>query len=136
MRITNLNSFSAIIDRIIIESLKIIQFATQNNIQKCNEQNEILSALKLELDIVCDEINNGTYKVLTENRTFVSDVLFENLFKLCLTNYCVSRYDALKLEECNKGVVDVENLKCYINAVRGNLEERAKAKNNLDISVQ
>ncbi len=38
----------------------------------------------------------------------------------------------LKVEESKKGIVNVDMLKNYINAVRENLEERSKSKNNLE----
>lgn len=131
-RISNVNSFSAIIDRLIIENLKIIQFVDQNKLVEAEQQNVIINALKIELDLIYQELLENRYKSIGEQRTYTNDNLFSDLFKLCLNNYCISKGDKLKIEESNKSIVDINNLKNYILAVRENLEERSKSKNNLE----
>lgn len=133
MRVSNLNSFSAILDRLVIENLKLIYFTDKGDEKNIKFQNELLTALKEELDIICEEIGNNEYKSLEEKRTFDSDNLFSNLFQLCLNNFCISKYDKLKINECNKEIINVNNLKNYIFLVRENLEQRSRAKNNLEL---
>ena len=129
---SNVNSFSAIIDRLIIENLKIIQFVDQNKLEKAEQQNVIISELKTELNLIYQELLENRYKSIGEQRTYTNDNLFSDLFRLCLNNYCIAKGDKLKIEESNKSVVDIDNLKNYILAVRENLEERSKSKNNLE----
>jgi hypothetical protein len=131
-RMSNVNSFSAIIDRLIIENLKIIQFTDQNKLEEANKQTEIISELKCELDVIFKELNENRYKSIGEQRTYNSDNLFADLFRLCLNNYCIAKGDKLKIEESNRKIINVNNLKGYINFVRDNLEERSKSKNNLE----
>ena len=131
-RMSNVNSFSAIIDRLIIENLKIIQFVDQNKLEKAEQQNVIISELKTELNLIYQELLENRYKSIGEQRTYTNDNLFSDLFRLCLNNYCIAKGDKLKIEESNKSVVDIDNLKNYILAVRENLEERSKSKNNLE----
>ena len=129
---SNVNSFSAIIDRLIIENLKIIQFVDQNKLEEAEQQNVIISELKTELNLIYQELLENRYKSIGEQRTYTNDNLFSDLFRLCLNNYCIAKGDKLKIEESNKSVVDIDNLKNYILAVRENLEERSKSKNNLE----
>jgi hypothetical protein len=131
-RISNVNSFSAIIDRLIIENLKIIQFTDQNKLKEAELQNQIIMELKAELDKIYNELIENKYVSIREQRTYNSDNLFADLFRLCLNNYCIAKGDGLKIEESEKDVVNVESLKMYINYVRANLEERSKSKNNLE----
>jgi hypothetical protein len=131
-RMSNVNSFSAIIDRLIIENLKIIQFVDQNKLEEAEQQNVIISELKTELNLIYQELLENRYKSIGEQRTYTNDNLFSDLFRLCLNNYCIAKGDKLKIEESNKSVVDIDNLKNYILAVRENLEERSKSKNNLE----
>ena len=131
-RMSNVNSFSAIIDRLIIENLKIIQFVDQNKLKEAEQQNVIISELKNELDSIYQELLENRYKSIEEQRTYTNDNLFSDLFRLCLNNYCIAKGDKLKIEESNKEVIDVNNLKNYVMFVRGNLEERSKSKNNLE----
>lgn len=131
-RISNVNSFSAIIDRLIIENLKIIQFVDQNKLVEAEQQTVIINELKIELDLIYQELLENRYKSIGEQRTYTNDNLFSDLFRLCLNNYCIAKGDKLKIEESNKSVVNIDNLKNYILAVRENLEERSKSKNNLE----
>ena len=131
-RMSNVNSFSAIIDRLIIENLKIIQFVDQNKLEEAEQQNVIISELKTELDLIYQELLENRYISIGEQRTYTNDNLFSDLFRLCLNNYCIAKGDKLKIEESNKEVIDVNNLKNYVMFVRGNLEERSKSKNNLE----
>ena len=131
-RISNVNSFSAIIDRLIIENLKIIQFVDQDKLIEAEQQNEIISELKIELSLIYQEVLQSKYHSIGEQRTYSSDNLFADLFRLCLNNYCIAKGDKLKIEESKKDVIDVNNLKNYVMFVRRNLEERSKSKNNLE----
>ena len=133
-RMSNVNSFSTIIDRLIIENLKIFQFIENGDLEKADDQNDIISELKNELDIIFDEIKSNSYDSISEQRTFTtSDNVFLNLFLLSLNNYSIAKGDKLKLEEIKKDEIDVEKLKLYIEFVRSNLELRSHSKNNLEI---
>ena len=131
-RMSNVNSFSAIIDRLIIENLKIIQFVDQNKLEEAEQQNVIISELKNELDLIYQELLENRYKSIGEQRTYTNDNLFSDLFRLCLNNYCIAKGDKLKIEESKKDIVNIDTLKNYINSVRENLEERSRSKNNLE----
>ena len=129
---SNVNSFSAILDRLIIENLKIIQFVDQNKLEEAGRQNVIIGELKIELDLIYQELLENRYASIEEQRTYTNDNLFSDLFRLCLNNYCIATGDKLKIEEIKKSVVDIDNLKKYILYVRENLEERSRSKNNLE----
>lgn len=133
-RMSNVNSLSAIIDRLIIENLKIIQFTDKNDIEKAEKQKLIIQELKKELDIIFKEISNKKYKSICEQRTYNSDNFFQDLFILCVNNYCISKYDKLKIEESKKSnsEINIKKLKNYIQIVRSNLESRAEVKNNIE----
>lgn len=129
----NVNSFSAIIDRLIIENLKIFQFIERGELEKADEQNAIISELKKELDIIFDEIESKSYDSISEQRTFhTSDNTFFNLFLLSLNNYSIATGDQLKINESQKEEIDVNTLTECIKFVRTNLELRSYAKNNLE----
>jgi hypothetical protein len=131
-RISNVNSFSAIVDRLIIENLKIIQFTDKNEIQKAEYQNIIIIELKSELDLIFNEIINNKYQSITEQRTYSSDEFFADLFKLCLSNYCIAKGDKEKIEIVKNNPIDLEKLKSSIEYVRNSLEIRANTKNNME----
>ena len=129
---SNVNSFSAIIDRLIIENLKIIQFVDQNKLEEAEQQNVIISELKTELDLIYQELLENRYISIGEQRTYTSKNLFSDIFRLCLNNYSIALGDKLKIEESKKDIVNIDTLKNYINSVRENLEERSRSKNSLE----
>ena len=131
-RMSNVNSFSAIIDRLIIENLKIIHFVDQNKLEEAEQQNVIISELKTELDLIYQELLENRYISIGEQRTYTSKNLFSDIFRLCLNNYSIALGDKLKIEESKKDIVNIDTLKNYINSVRENLEERSKSKNSLE----
>jgi len=131
-RMSNVNSFSAIIDRLIIENLKIIQFVDQNKLEEAEQQNVIISELKTELDLIYQELLENRYISIGEQRTYTSKNLFSDIFRLCLNNYSIALGDKLKIEESKKDIVNIDTLKNYINSVRENLEERSRSKNSLE----
>ena len=131
-RMSNVNSFSAIIDRLVIENLKIIQFVDQNKLEEAEQQNVIISELKTELDLIYQELLENRYISIGEQRTYTSKNLFSDIFRLCLNNYSIALGDKLKIEESKKDIVNIDTLKNYINSVRENLEERSRSKNSLE----
>lgn len=131
-RISNANSFSAIIDRLIIENLKIIQFVDQNKLEMAEKQNEIIGALKNELEVIYDELLNNKYSSVDEQRTYTPDDIFSDMFRLCLNNYCIAKGDRKITNDSKLPIVNITELQTYINFIRQNLEERSKSKNNLE----
>ena len=116
-RMSNVNSFSAIIDRLIIENLKIIQFVDQNKLEEAEQQNVIISELKTELDLIYQELLENRYISIGEQRTYTSKNLFSDIFRLCLNNYSIALGDKLKIEESKKDIVNIDTLKNYIISI-------------------
>lgn len=132
-RISNLNSFSAIIDRLIVENLKLLTFIDRND-DKAESQKIIISEIRKELDDVFQEITNGSYSSVGENRTYesTSTELIDDIFKLCTSNYVIGKLDAEKI----KLNVDGDLLKGYVLQVRDYLEFRAHIKNKIEDNVK
>ena len=132
-RICNLNSFSSIIDRIIIENLKLLRFLDDKNDIKIEEQLNIISGLKYELDVVVLELEKKKYKSIDENRTYESTTneMIDDIFKLCVCNYIIGKKDKQKIIFAEKGL-NVKKMRSYILQVRDYLEFRAYIKNKLE----
>ena len=75
-KISNYNSISTAIDRLVIERVKMAQF--QDRADKGDEtmwkkvelQERLVSALRGELAVLLDEIVNKGYSAIKEERTF------------------------------------------------------------------
>ena len=122
MRISNVNTFSALIDRLIVENLKMIKFVDEKD-NRASLQQLIIDDLKQELEDICDDINKSQYECRQECRTFTY-----NLLRLCLDHYYITKYDNLKLEDD----IDLSQVRAYNLLVRECLEDRAVIKNRID----
>jgi len=125
MRISNVNSFSAIVDRLIVENIKMIQFVDKKDDRQSLQQ-LIIDDLREELELCFKQIKKGDYQYRKECRTFT-----HNLLRLCLDNYYISKYDNLKLQDD----IDLSQIRAYNHLVRECLEDRAAIKNKLDHNV-
>lgn len=135
-RICNLNSFSAIIDRIIIEHLKMLQFIDKKDDAKVREQFIIIDGLRDELSVIFSEMQKKKYKSINENRTYQSksNQMIENIFKLCVCNYVIGKKDKDKIKSAEIGL-NVKRMRGYILQVRDYLEFRAYIKNKLEKDI-
>jgi adenosyl cobinamide kinase/adenosyl cobinamide phosphate guanylyltransferase len=82
IRLTNIDCFSAYLDRLITEKIKKYNFDKENK-NEVSEHQEILCNY-INNDIIYlfnDIINNGHYNFIGEKRTFDEKILIENLKK-------------------------------------------------------
>ncbi len=122
MNISNVNTISALIDRLIIENLKMIKFL-ENKDDRASLQQLIIDDLREELEGIFKQIKDGKYAYRQECRTFT-----HNLMRLCFDNYQIAKYDNLKLEDD----LELSQLRAYTHLVRDLLEDRAAVKNKID----
>jgi hypothetical protein len=136
-RISNLNSFSAVIDRIIIENLKLLKFVDDNNKEKIITQENVINGLHKELSDILDEVYNGDYHSLDENRTYAakSNELLEDIFKLCTCNYIIGKLDKKKIYAAEHSNISSKRMRSYILQVRDYLEFRSYIKNKLEKDI-
>ena len=75
-KISNYNSISTAIDRLVIERVKMAQFQDRSDQgdetmwKKVELQERLVSALRGELAVLLDEIVNKGYSAIKEERTF------------------------------------------------------------------
>ena len=135
--ISNLNSLSALIDRIIVENIKLNHFRLNDNYENEYQQKVIVAALQKELVLFFfDTITNGDYKCLTENRTFELKKKVEEFVttvdSLCKCHSNITYCDGNKLKEVKLDNPDMNLVLELEYKNRENLEKRASDKNKLD----
>jgi len=132
MRITNINTLSALIDRLTTEHVKKTSFYINGDHDKVIHQEHIINEIINELNILFEEINQtNKYVYLKEFRTIKPGIVdhIENVIKIDLEN--------IEAEKCrvtylNKNKVDLmTTLKNDLWLRIGN-ELRANIKNTLD----
>src|SRR5687768_9385025 len=93
MRISNVNSFSALVDRLIVENLKLIHFVDTKDDRQCIQQ-LLIDDLREELEHCFKQIQHSKYQYRKECRTFT-----HNLLRLCFDHYQITKYDRLKIQD-------------------------------------
>ena len=124
MKITNINTVSALIDRLITEKIKQYFFLVEGDNRAAETQGEIANAINKEIQITLFEaIKDKNYDFASEQRTY----------KKKISNLTDNRSDLIVMN-LNVGKAD-HNLAGIINNLklsRLSLEKRSKLKNNID----
>ena len=105
MRITNIDTLSALIDRLITERIKYFFFNKEGNTKKTAHQEIVIHEIKSKLINLFEEVyNNKEYNYISENRTFTSSNIIENIDELITNDIHIGESDrarlkAVKMEE-------------------------------------
>jgi len=124
MKITNINTISALLDRLITEKIKQYFFLIEGDHKAAQTQGEIANAINKEIQITLFEaIKDKNYDFASEQRTYKKKIsnLTDSISDLIVMNLNVGKAD--------------HNLAGIINNLklsRLSLEKRSKLKNNID----
>ena len=131
--ITNINTLSALLDRLITERIKSFFFKQKKKNKLKNKQLIIIKQIKIEIKNTIKKIlDENHYNYLSEQRTFKKD-----------SNKLVKQIEDLIVQDLNIGKADnklansirfnkKENLLKDIQLSRISLEKRANLKNEID----
>lgn len=120
MRITNVDSIAALIDRLIVENIKMYFF---EDVERVEHQQSVINAIKDKLELAFFEVSvKGSYDYISEKRTFS-----DNISKLTEFNLEIGEGDRAKLAQ-------IEILKQELR-VRSANESRARTKNEIDAQL-
>ena len=124
MKITNINTISALIDRLITERIKQYFFLVEGDERSAKTQGQIS-------EVICDEIKDTLTEAMIKNKyDFVAE---QRTYKKKISNLTDSISDLIVMN-LNVGRAD-SNLATIINNIklsRLSLEKRSKLKNNID----
>ena len=124
MKITNINTLSALIDRLITERIKQYFFLKEGDVRSAKVQGEIAEVIVGEIkDTLLEAITTKEYNFVGEQRTYKNKVsnLVDSISDLTIMNLNVGHADS--------------NLATIVNNIklsRLSLEKRSKLKNNID----
>jgi hypothetical protein len=134
--ITNINTFSALLDRLITEKIKEYFFVKNNKSNLVKKQRIIISSINKEIieTFILIKKYKG-YKYLKENRTFnYNAALLVKLFsKLTHEDLNIGMADN-ELAESIKGK-NKKKIVLKLKKSRNSLENRAVIKNQIDLSL-
>jgi hypothetical protein len=133
IKITNVDTISALFDRLICEHVKLYFFRKENNIDKINHQQLVIQELRNRVSITFREcFEEHGYDYIAEKRTFHIDGIKEELEKLIYNDVEIGEADRARLAEVSKPEPNIDVLVREEARLRVSNEGRAMRKNIID----
>lgn len=133
MRITNLDTLSAMLDRLVTENIKKFFFEKDGLSDKIEHQVKVIDELKEKISELFHECyDNKEYNYMSEKRTWKDDDVVEDISELTYNDILVGESDRGVLKQVTSDSLDLEELKFQAKRMRKSNEGRAKNKNNID----
>jgi len=133
MRITNIDTLSAYLDRLITENIKLYFFEKDNLDEKANHQKLLIKEVKGKItELLVESLENRSYIYLEEHRTFDENSIVEQLEELIRNDINIGEADRARLEETKKSEPNLERMVVNEKRLRKANEGRAANKNNID----
>jgi len=133
MRITNIDTLSAYLDRLITENIKLYFFTKDGLTEKINHQKQIIFEIKEKIsELFIETLQKNSYNYIEEYRTFDETSIIEELEDLIQNDINIGEADRARLEETTKDVPNLDRMIINEKRLRKANEGRAKNKNNID----
>lgn len=122
-RITNIDTLSALLDRLVTENIKRFFFDKDGLSEKVEHQDIVILEIKKRLtELFIEVYDNGKYDYISENRTFTANNIVENIEELITNDIHIGESDRARLR-----VAMLEEKR-----LRKSNEGRSKNKNIID----
>ena len=133
MRITNLDTLSAMVDRLVTENIKKFFFEKDGLTDKVEHQVKVIEELKEKISELFHECyHDKKYDYISEKRTWKDDDIVEDISELAYNDILVGESDRGVLKEVTSDDTDIDELKFQAKRMRKSNEGRANNKNNID----
>ena len=131
---TNIDTLSALLDRLISENIKLYFFQKDNLTDNIKHQEEVISQIKERLNnLFVDVFWNKEYNYISEKRTYKADMTLKSLEQLIKSDIYTGEGDRANLAELNKETPDLNAFRKNHKVLRSANELRAVSKNELDV---
>ena len=121
MKITNIDTLSALIDRLITENIKLFFFKKEKSIKKIEHQERIVLEIRKKISKLFIGTFEDGYDYVSEKRTFSNNIL-ESIEELVTNDINIGESDRQRLK-----IVMMEEKR-----LRKSNENRSKNKNDID----
>ena len=133
MRITNLDTLSAMLDRLVTENIKKFFFEKDGLDDKIKHQVKVIDELKEKISELFHECySDKEYNYMSEKRTWKDNDIVEDISQLTYNDILVGESDRGVLGEVTSDNTNLEHLKFQAKRMRKANEGRAENKNNID----
>jgi hypothetical protein len=136
MRVTNIDTISALLDRLITERIKHYFFSKDGLEEKTKHQDHVISEIKLKIDSAFKEIlKKGNYEYISELRTFDENSIVEQLDQLVINDVNIGEADRERLAQVKSNSPDLDVLVRNEKRLRKANEGRSGNKNKIDLLI-
>jgi hypothetical protein len=133
MRITNVNTLSALLDRLITENIKKFFFEKEGSHDKAYHQSTVIRQLRIEIaDCFRICFDERKYDYVGEKRTYKFGDVVETLEDLIHSDIITGEYDRANLQEAMTENASADAFKRNHKIIRKANETRANNKNDID----
>ena len=132
--ITNIDTLSALLDRLISENIKLYFFRKDGIDENIEHQEKVIFGIKEKLKTFFLEIyvNQFGYEYISEKRTYKPDDIVETLEELIHNDIVTGEGDRANLKEATSDNPSLEHFTRNHKLIRKANENRAVSKNKLD----
>ena len=131
--ITNIDTLSALLDRLISENIKLYFFKKDGIDENIEHQEKVISEIKNRLFVLFDDVYfEGKYDYVSEKRTYKPEDIVETLEELIHNDITTGEGDRANLKEATSDNPSLEHFTRNHKLIRKANEQRAVSKNKLD----
>ena len=131
--ITNIDTLSALLDRLISENIKLHFFRKENVIDNIEHQENLIVEIKYRITkLLLDVYKEKEYNYISEKRTYKPDDIVETLEALIHNDITTGEGDRANLKEATSDNPSLEHFTRNHKLIRKANENRAASKNKLD----
>ena len=132
--ITNIDTLSALLDRLISENIKLYFFKKDGIDENIEHQKKVIFEIKEKIKTFFLEIyiNQDGYEYVSEKRTYKPEDIVETLEELIHNDITTGEGDRANLKEATSDNPSLEHFTRNHKLIRKANENRAVAKNKLD----
>ena len=131
--ITNIDTLSALLDRLISENIKLYFFKKDHLMYNVKHQEEVISDIRKRLVLLFTEtFESKSYEYVSELRTYKPDDIVETLEELIHNDITTGEGDRANLKEATSDNPSLKHFTRNHKLIRKANENRAVSKNKLD----
>ena len=131
--ITNIDTLSALLDRLISENIKLYFFKKDGVVDNIKHQEEVISDIRKRLVLLFTEtFESKSYEYVSELRTYKPDDIVETLEELIHNDITTGEGDRANLKEATTDNPSLKHFTRNHKLIRKANENRAVSKNKLD----
>jgi len=131
--ITNIDTLSALFDRLITENIKLYFFKKDNLKEKEDHQQLIITEIKNRIkELLKDTYEKNEYDFLSEKRTFNENAIVESLEDLIINDINIGESDRERLKQVQSENPSIDKFIINEKRLRKANEGRSRNKNEID----